>query len=69
MKLNEIICLDIDDCDPNPCYPGVACRDEPAPGRGYACGRQYQCSKKNNVIHYKGIFNLKQTFALKCNLE
>ena len=30
--------LDINDCSPNPCYPGVACRDKPAPYRGYTCG-------------------------------
>ena len=25
--------LDIDDCVPNPCYPGVICTDRPAPHR------------------------------------
>ena len=31
-------CRDIDDCLPNPCYPGVTCSDNKAPRRGYQCG-------------------------------
>jgi hypothetical protein len=29
---------DIDGCDPNPCFPTVACTDVPAPGTGFTCG-------------------------------
>lgn len=29
---------DIDDCEVDPCYPGVDCYDFPAPERGFSCG-------------------------------
>ncbi|KAK3255032.1 hypothetical protein CYMTET_35767 [Cymbomonas tetramitiformis] len=31
-------CIDLDRCAAQPCFPGVTCTDEPAPGLGYACG-------------------------------
>ena len=36
--LKQCFFLDLDDCAPNPCYPGVECLDAPAPSRGYRCG-------------------------------
>ena len=30
--------LDIDDCNPNPCFTSVSCKDMSAPRRGYSCG-------------------------------
>jgi hypothetical protein len=32
-----IECIDPDDCDVEPCYPGVDCMDVPSPGTGYIC--------------------------------
>ena len=34
---NGVACVDINDCDPNPCFPGVWCSDVPAPGVGFTC--------------------------------
>lgn len=31
-------CQDDDGCAEAPCYPGVACTDQPAPSTGYTCG-------------------------------
>ncbi|KAK3253170.1 hypothetical protein CYMTET_37562 [Cymbomonas tetramitiformis] len=31
-------CVDADGCGPEPCFPGVACTDVPAPGEGFTCG-------------------------------
>lgn len=32
------LCTDVDGCAANPCFSGVTCIDEPAPGTGFSCG-------------------------------
>ena len=43
------VCKDIDDCRSDACHPGVACRDLPAPNRGYECGPCPRGTEGNGV--------------------